>query len=473
MNSIDKARGTSPLSGLRVLEIGYGVAAPVACRTLAEFGADVIRVESARRPDSLRTIGAGWVPLDTPWEILRDTGMALQFTCPEKRSIGLEIDCPEGREVFCGLLARSDVLVMNLGVEAIKRLQLGYEDLRDVNPALVYMNMPAFGSAEGPYRTYRTWGGNVSALAGLTQLVGWPDRDPVGMPMSFPDYPSALWGAAAVVCAIMRRDVTGQGCEIDLSQFLVAIACIGATITETALGGSAPEAPGNRRSGQAPHGVYPTREPDRWVAVSVPNEAAWKGICSVAGLEELGADARFTTVAGREKAQDELDEILGEWTVARTAWETAAELQGVGVESSPVQDNWEVLADPQLAARDFFRVLPSRRFTGELSYGQAVVLSETPAGHQHAAPAFAEHTHEVLRDVAGLDEEQIDALVTSGVAHVMAYPDLHLERPFLHWIRHVMRLPWPPAALDPATILFDQLANAEHEGSDREASGGR
>jgi len=398
--------------------------------------------------------------------------MALQFTCPEKRSIGLEIDRPEGREVFCALLAHSDVLVMNLGVEAIARLQLSYEDLRDINPGLIYMNMPAFGSAEGPYRTYRTWGGNLSALAGLTQLVGWPDRDPVGMPMSFPDYPSALWGASAVICAILRRDVTGQGCEIDLSQFLVAIACIGPTIAETALGGSAPDSPGNRHSGQAPHGVYPTREPDRWIAVSVPDEASWGGLCTLAGLETLGSDPRFATLAGRLNAQDELDEMLAQWTRGRTAWEAASELQRVGVGASPVQDNWEVLADPQLAARDFFRVLPSRRFTGELSYGQAVVLSETPARHERAAPAFGEHTYEVLHEVAGLNEGQIDAMVESGTAHVMQHPDLHLERPFLHWIPHVMRLPWPPAALDPAAILFEQLAAGEREAQDPDADGG-
>ena len=203
--------GVLPLDDLRVVEIGYGVAAPVTCRNLAEFGAEVVKVESVRRPDSLRTVGSGWVPLDTPWEIRRDTGIALNFTCPQKSSLGLEIDGKDGRAAFLRLIERSDVLVMNLAVEAVEHLGLSYEELRKVNPSLISMNMSAFGAHDGPYRNYRTWGTNLSALAGLTELIGWPDRDPVGMPISFPDYVSALWGTVAVLCAVLRRDETGSG----------------------------------------------------------------------------------------------------------------------------------------------------------------------------------------------------------------------------------------------------------------------
>src|ERR1700722_9172634 len=115
-----------PLEGIRVLEFGYGVAAPVACRNLAQFGADVIKVESARRPDSLRQVGAGWVPLDTDWGVLRDTGALFQFTSPGKRSIGLEIDQEPGRDIFRRLVAAADVLVMNMSVDAVAHLDLTY-----------------------------------------------------------------------------------------------------------------------------------------------------------------------------------------------------------------------------------------------------------------------------------------------------------------------------------------------------------
>jgi benzylsuccinate CoA-transferase BbsF subunit len=455
----------SPLGDLRVLEIGYGVAAPVACRNLAEFGADVIKIESVRRPDSLRTVAAGWVPPDVPWEIRRDTGLSLEFTCPGKRSIGLEIEGAVGRAAFLRLVASADVLVMNMSVDAVSDLGLTYEELRQVNPVLVYMNMAAFGSAPGPYRTFRTWGANLSGLAGVTELVGWPDRDPTGMPISFPDYVSALWGATAVVAAIMRRDATGAGCEIDLAQYQVAVACIGPTVTSNVLGGPTPHATGNRLPGCAPHGVYPTKDPDRWVAVSVLDDETWDALCAVEGLEALAEDPRYTTLKSRIEHEDALDEELGRWMSTRGDWEVATELQRAGVPSAPVMDHWSVLADPQLAAHDFFRVLPSARFGADLSYGQAVTLSDSAPTFERAAPAFGEHTREVLLDV-GFASEEVDALIDDDVAHVMAHPELHLERPFLHWIPNLVRLDWPPATIDPARIVFDRLAGGAATGPD-------
>ena len=456
-----EATGGLPLSGIRVLEIGYGVAAPVACRNLAQFGADAIRVESARRPDSLRTVGAGWVPLGTDWGLLRDTGAALHFTSPGKRSIGLELDSPEGRAIFDRLVARSDVLVMNMSVEAVQSLELTYERVSAVNPQIIWMNMPSFGSEEGPYRTFRTWGRNLAAVAGLARLVGWPDRDPVGMRVSFPDYVSALWGTVAVVCALLQRDLTGLGCEIDVAQYQVAVSCIGPTVVEAVLGGAALGDLGNRAPGRAPHGVYPSRGTDRWVAVSVTDETMWQGLCRLPELAGLGSDPRFGTLQARIAHQDELDDVLSRWTERLTPWEAATALQEVGVAASPVMDNWGILADPQLEARDFFRVLPHARFGGELSFGQAMVLSATPARFERAAPGFGEDTRDVLRDLAGLDEEAVQATIDAGVAHEMRQTDIHLERPYLHWLRRVMPLPWPPSQIDSAQILYDRLTEAQ------------
>ena len=449
----------APLSDIRVIEIGYGIAAPIACRSLAEFGADVIRVESERRPDSLRTMGAGWLPLGVDNEIRRDTTIGFGFTCPGKRSVGLEIDGTSGQRAFHALIANSDVLVMNMGVEAVEHLHLRYEDLRQVNPRLIYLNMPSFGSAAGPYRTYRTWGSNLSGLAGVTMLAGWPDREPTGIPLSFPDYPSGHWAVIAVLSAILRRDVTGLGCEIDLSQFQVAMACIGPSLTEAAITGTAPQSTGARLPGRAPTGVYPTRETERWVALSVIDEPMWHALCSVEGLELLGLETELDTVEDRLAAHDDLDRVLSRWTSRRTAWEAATELQRAGVAAHPVFDQWDVLADPQLEAREFFRILPSRRFGAELTYGQAVVLSETPAHHERAAPAFGEHTRHVLREVAGLEDDEIESMIVSGEAHEMSQPDLRLERPFLGWIRNIMRLPWPDASVSTADVLYQRYAN--------------
>jgi benzylsuccinate CoA-transferase BbsF subunit len=449
-----------PLAGVRVLEFGYGVAAPVACRNLAQFGADAIKVESGRRPDSLRTVGAGWVPLAADWGVLRDTGSSLNFTSPGKRSIGLEVDQPEGREILHRLVGASDVLVMNMSVEAVARLGLSYAEMREVNPGLIWMNMPSFGSQDGPYRNFRTWGRNIAAMAGMSRLVGWPDRDPVGMAVNYPDYVSALWGTVAVVCALIQRDLTDLGCEIDVSQYQVALSSLGPTIMEAVLGGRGLGSLGNRWDGRAPHGVYPSRGVDQWVALSVTDEAMWKGLCRVEGLDVLATDDRFSSLLGRLTFQEPLDDVISRWTERLTPWEAATEMQAVGVAAAPVVGNWEILADKQLEAREFFRVLPHARFGGELSYGQAIVLSETGAHFTRAAPAFGQDTRDVLRDVAGLDETAIQTAIDSGVAQEMPHPEIHLERPYLHWIRALMPLPWPSSTLDPAGILYDRLEAA-------------
>src|SRR5439155_10231250 len=155
-----------PLDGVRVLELGYGIAAPVAARNLAQFGADVIRVESTRRPDSLRLAGAGWLPRNVRQSVRQDTQPSLNFSSAEKRSIGLEIDNDEGRAVFERLVSVSDVVITNVSEDALAELHLDDEGIRALRPDIVHVILPALGSA-GPDRTYRTWGHNLSAASGI------------------------------------------------------------------------------------------------------------------------------------------------------------------------------------------------------------------------------------------------------------------------------------------------------------------
>ena len=447
----------SPLDGVRVLELGYGIAAPVAARNLAQFGADVIRVESARHLDSLRVGGAGWIPPDFDQAVRRDTMPSLNFSSAEKRSIGLDIDIPDGRGVFERLVAGSDVLITNMSEAALAHLDLGDEPMRAVNPALVYVSMPAFGN-DGPYRSYRTWGHNLSAMSGIDHLIGWPDRDPVQLGIAYPDFVSAHAVTVAVLAALQRRDDTGRGACIELAQLPMALACLGPSLLQAQLGGDPPSARGNRAESFAPQGIYPARGEERWVAVSVTDDAMWQAMCTVPGLEHLGDEPAFTSVAERLAREGELDEHLATWTADRTDWEAAAELQAFGVAASPVLDAWDLVADPQLASRDFFHALPHARFARDLVFGQAVRLSDTPPRAERAAPAFGADSRDVLHEVAGLDDAEIDDLVASGVVEEMAHIDVVFERPYLHWIGKVMRqVPWGAAEFDPATEMMRRL----------------
>lgn len=449
-----------PLVGIRVLELGYGIAAPVAARNLAQFGADVIRVESLRRPDSLRLGGAGWLPRDFDESVRRDTLPALNFSSAEKRSLGLEIDSDAGRVVFDRLVAAVDVVITNMSERALAELHLRYDDLRALKPDLVHVTLPAFGS-EGPYRTYRTWGHNLSAVSGIDSLIGWPDRDPVQIGFAYPDFVSAQAATVAVLAALRRRKATGQGAQVELWQYAMTLSCLGPAIVAAQLADRAPSALGNRDGDRAPQGVYPARGAERWVAITVEDDAMWGDLCRVPGLEHLGDDVRFASLQDRCVHHDELDDALAAWTMGRTDWEAAAELQSFGVAASPVLDSWDLIADPQLAARDFFHALPHARFARDLVFGQAVRLSETPPLAERAAPAFGEHSREVLHDLAGLDDAAVDALVDAGVVHVMEHDDVMLERPYLHWLRKVQRLlPWGTPSFDPATEMMRRLADS-------------
>ena len=183
----DRGEMRLPLEGFRVLELVFGIAAPVTARTSRA----VRRRRHPRgvgghgQPDSLRMGGAGWVPPQFDQSVRRDTIPALNFSSPEKRSIGLEIDRPQGRAVFEQLVAATDVFVTNISEDALAGLRITYDDIRALKPDVVYLTLPAFGS-EGPYRAYRTWGHNLAAAAGIDHLIGWPDREPVQLGFAYP-----------------------------------------------------------------------------------------------------------------------------------------------------------------------------------------------------------------------------------------------------------------------------------------------
>jgi crotonobetainyl-CoA:carnitine CoA-transferase CaiB-like acyl-CoA transferase len=450
-----------PLAGVRVLELGYGIAAPVAARNLAQFGADVIRVESRRRPDSLRLGGAGWLPQGFDPAVRQDTLPSLNFSSSEKRSVGLEIDHPAGRAAFERLVAVSDVVITNVSEEVLARLGLTYERISALKPDIVHVTLPAFGS-DGPYRRYRTWGHNLSAASGIDHMIGWPDRDPVQIGFAYPDFVSAQAATVAVLAALRRREQTGEGARIEVWQYAMALACLGPAIVAAQVTGRAQAAMGNRAPDRAPQGVYPSRGDERWVAIAVEDDAMWDALCRVPGLDALAVDARFASLENRLAHHDELDEVLSAWTRVRTDSEAAAELQSFGVAASPVFDGWDLLADPQLAARDFFHALPHARFPRDLVFGQAVRLSATPPRSERAAPAFGEHSRDILRDVVGLDDATIQRLIDDGVVHVMEREDIVLERPYLHWLRRVQRLvPWGQPTFDPAQVMMDRLSHGE------------
>jgi benzylsuccinate CoA-transferase BbsF subunit len=432
-----------PLEGLRALELSIAIAAPTVGRQLAHFGAEVIKIESPTNPDIARLFGSAWAREDMArlGRAYLDTGPYVSEMSSGKRSVGLDLKHPDGVAAALDLIRHTDVFVTNYSTPAVRALGLGYEACAAVKPDLVYVALPGFGSDEStPYYEYLAWGPNQAPLVGLDDLTGYPDQEPSGIAtVAPPDYFSGYHAVIGVLSGLAHRDRTGEGSFVDLSQYEATVALLGPFLMQQAATGHTVGRMGNRQAGSAPEGVYPCRGEDRWVAISVTDDAAWQGLGRALGGPAWASDPRFASVEGRLANHDELDELIGAWTAQHSPEEVAAWLQEQGVAAYSVLDNSETILDPQVRDRGWFMVRPSSRFGRDLLTGSALRLTGTPGDIERAGPMMAEDTDALLRDVAGYDQARIDALVASGAAFRAHDPDIALRRPYDGYLHMLVR----------------------------------
>ena len=444
-----------PLSGVRVIELGVAVAGPLAGRYLAHLGAEVIKVESRERSAQTALTGPGWAPANLGLAA-RDLLISNNNFNAQKLGLGLELKTPGGRSILDRLIARSDVFLTNFSLPAIRSLGIEYEQVRAHNPRIVYMSMPGYGSGEGPYSEFRSWGPNLSSVAGLDHLTGDPDRPPVMTPSPLPDFVCSFHGVLAVQAALRHRELSGQGQHIDLSQFDVMVACLGPSLGLMAAGGPEAQRAGNRREGVAPRGVFPTRGEDRWVAITVQNDEQWRSLGRVAGQPAWARDPEHATLEGRVANQDRLEAELSAWTQGQTADAVAYHLQAAGVPAAPVQDAWDHVSDPQLRSRRFWRVVRHPFLDRDLVSGFPAQFSETAARIDRAAPALGEANHEVLGRVLELAPDAVARLEADGALPPVAQlpgevaSGAPLRRPFWPWAGPLLGLDEPVPAAQPA-----------------------
>jgi benzylsuccinate CoA-transferase BbsF subunit len=421
------------LDDVSVVELSIAIAAPSCGRALAYHGADVVKLESRTNPDVARLFGSAWATgIDLP--VYMDTSPYVPEMGANKRSVGLELKQPEGRRAALALLANSDVFITNYSTPAVRALGLGYEDLAAVNPAIIYVALPGFGSDPAqPYYEFLAWGPNQAPLVGLDALTGYPDQEPAGIAtIAPPDYFAGLHALAAVLTGLEHRDRTGEGSFIDIAQFEITVSTLGPFLLDHALSDRAPERSGNRLEWLAPQGCYPSTGEDAWVAVTVGDDEQWAALARVLG--GAAEDARFAPLAGRIEHHDELDALIGAWTATRSAAEAAAILQEAGVAAYEVLDNIGVLHDPQVRDRHWFQLVGSLRFPeGDVFSGHPIHLSETPGHWWRAGPAMGQDTVEVLTKRAGMSTDEVDALLACGVAFTEACPEQTLRRPYIDY----------------------------------------
>jgi benzylsuccinate CoA-transferase BbsF subunit len=409
-----------PLTGIRVVDMTEVWAGPMATSYLADWGAEVIRVESFPRYETLRPVvaapgGLGFSHNDPtgpqPWE-----RFARRFIANHsKRGIAINIREPRGRDALLQLVSVSDVVVENYASETMERLNLGYDVLRAHNPRIIMACVSGWGGG-GPYAGYTAMGSGVDATTGHSILRGYVGDDPTTTNQGYQsDAMAPLVTVLAVAAALRERTRTGLGRRIELSEAEVMLTALARPVIDAALNGR-PGAPiANGHEWAAPHGCYPCRGEDRWITIAVESDAQWQALCDVLGVAALGADPEYATVRARWEQRERLDAVLSEWTVIWDDIELMEALQAQGVAAAAVYDEWDTMHDQQLRARGFW-LDADHPIVGERTYARTPWRMDglEPAPYR-PANQLGEDNEWVLRDLLGMSASEVAALAADRI----------------------------------------------------------
>jgi len=397
------------LEQVKVLEFGAYAAGPCIGKYLANFGAEVVHVESARRPDGFRL---QYPPYKDGQVGLNRSG-CFAFFNDSKYGVTLDLKHPEGLKLAHRLVAWSDIVIENMRPGVMERLGLGYGTLREHKPGLVMLSTSNMGQT-GPHASHPGFGSQLSSLSGFTHLIGEPGGPPNFLYGPYIDFIAVAYGGISVLAALDYRRRTGEGAFIDLSQYEAGLQFISGALLDYSANGVVARRDGNRDPVAAPHGCYPCRD-DQWCVISCWDDAEWERLCRAAGKECWLSDERFKTAAGRKEHEAELNRLMASWTGDEDARRLACRLQTRGVHAAHVNTVRDLFTDPQVAFREVWQKQTHPEM-GEHSYRMASYsLSETPGGVRRAAPCLAQDNEEVFLNVAGLSEQTFRELEEQGV----------------------------------------------------------
>ena len=398
------------LGGLRVVDISMGWAGPLTGMLLADFGAEVIKVESTRRLDWWR----GSMISPDPDVRLYEMSANHNGVNRNKHGVTLDLRDPRGIAHLKELLAIADVMVENFAPRVMENFGLTYDVVRAINPSLVMISMPGFGST-GPWRDYVGFGNTIESLSGVAGLTGHADGPPVLQSNAYGDPVSGIGGAIGVLMALVHRRRTGEGQHIEMAHQELVVQHTAQSLIDYVMNGRVQERRGNRHPWMAPHGVFPCDGEDNWIAIAVESDQEWQALWEALSHPEVAADARFEDALSRWHHQDELDGIISDSTAQWEKAELAERLQRAGVAADAVNSAKEVLEDRQVKAQNSF-VWIDRKYVGNHLYPSVTAhLSDTPGVIHKAAPCLGEDNAFVLGEVLGLTQEKMNALSKDGV----------------------------------------------------------
>ena len=402
-----------PLSHIRVLDLSRVLAAPWTAQNLADLGAEVIKVERPKTGDDSRAFGPPWLKDASG----RETTESAYFACANrgKKSITVDLAKPAGQRIVGELAARSDVLLENYKFGDLARYGLGYDDLKQINPRLIYCSVTGFGQT-GPYRERPGYDFMIQGMAGLMSVTGERDDLPGGGPQKagipIADIMTGMYATIAVCAALAHRAETGVGQHLDLALFDALTAVLANQAANYLATGKSPGRLGNAHPNIVPYQTFKTA--DGAVILACGNDNLFRKFCEVAGAPHLAADPRYATNGKRVENRVDLTRILDEIFLARTTREWVEALEAAGVPNGPINTIEQVFAEPQAVACGL-RIELAHPLAGKVSLVRSPMrFSATPIEHERPPPLLGEHTDEVLRGVLGMKPEEIAKLRADG-----------------------------------------------------------
>ncbi|MEV6657245.1 CaiB/BaiF CoA transferase family protein [Nocardia fluminea] len=397
---------TAALEGVRVLDLGIITAGAATSQVFADFGADVIKVESTTYTDPFRN----WSQISAAGSQDLNQSPPFWSVNRNKRGVAIDLKTPQGRDLFLALAAEADIVVENFRRGVLERLGIGFDTLKTINPTIILLSLSSQGTS-GPDKNYISFGSPLEALGGGMAITGYAAGDPTWTSnnVNFPDQLVSILAPGMALAAIHDRARTREAVHIDLAQREAVTSVVGETLLQASSSGEIAEPKGNRHDWFAPQGVYPAAGEDQWVAISVRSDEQWS---SVVEILELAPDLTAIPAASRRERHDDLDLVLAERTASFDKRVLATALQKAGVAAAAVLTSAEVLDHEQLTALGFAQEAPGDPI---IQRGFVVRMSETPAAVVRRAPRLGEHTAEVLQQVLHRSDDELAGLETSGV----------------------------------------------------------
>jgi benzylsuccinate CoA-transferase BbsF subunit len=404
---MDKNR---PFAGVNIIEFGWAGVGPYVVNFLANYGATVIKMESTRFPDIVRT---GQPFKDGKFGLDRSGFFA--YTHPAKKySITLDLKHPKARDIKCRLMQWADVIVDNFSAGTLEKWEFGYEDVKKIKPDIIALHTCLYGKT-GPLAGLSGTGLDLTTLSGFNAIAGWPDRPSVPISSYYTDSIAPLYGALSLISALDYKRRTGEGQLLDMSQLEAGLQFLAPLVLDFVVNKRELRRNGNSLAYAAPHGIYRCKGDDRWCAIAVFTESEWLSFCQVIGNPAWTQDPKFTTLTARVEHSNELDENVNAWTQGYTAEQVMTMLQDAGVSAGLVSNAKDQAEDLQFK---YYKVFPEidHPVIGKTSlfHPRGFRLSEA-APEVDRSPLLGEHTEYVCTRMLGIEDAEFCQLMQEGV----------------------------------------------------------